>query len=360
MRVGVYVNGFNLYYGARGLCGRGTSGWRWLDLRALATDLVSRRTSWPGAQVDRVVYCTARIDGASNPSGQADQDVYLKALLTAGSVDHIEYGTYVARVKTAPLAVKDPQGRPRLVGPQWPVMIQDGRGGQVGGAVFMVSYANREEKGSDVNVAAHLLLDVLSGADRRCACHLERQRSPVSGRAGPPARAGGRRQPVPELPGGRPSWPGECWRRAALVGQAHVGRLDGPPTAQPGRLVSSSCRLVRSHRGKPQVNWRVIVDAYTTRLLVGRVFSFLPAHDRGSYSVALIFLGDTAVLAVILSRSMRWDGEGVSTRTARKYRNRGGSRRTRADAAGRWAAGMDAGGRDACCLQAGGQGFESP
>ena len=28
----------------------------------------------------------------------------------------------------------------------------------------MVSYANREEKGSDVNVAAHLLLDVLAGA----------------------------------------------------------------------------------------------------------------------------------------------------------------------------------------------------
>jgi hypothetical protein len=160
----VYVDGFNVYYGARGLCGRGSPGWRWLDLRALATDLVGGRASWSGAQVDRVVYCTARIDGAANPSGQADQDVYLKALLATGSVDHIEYGTYVARVKTAPLAVKDPQGRPKLVGPGWPVMIQDGRGAAVGGAVFMVSYANREEKGSDVNVAAHLLLDVLGGA----------------------------------------------------------------------------------------------------------------------------------------------------------------------------------------------------
>jgi hypothetical protein len=30
-------------------------------------------------------------------------------------------------------------------------------------AVFMVSYAHREEKGSDVNVASHLLVDVLSG-----------------------------------------------------------------------------------------------------------------------------------------------------------------------------------------------------
>ncbi len=138
----MYVDGFNLYYGARGLCGRGTPGWRWLDLRALATDLVSRRTNWQGARLERVVYCTARIDGATNPPGHADQDVYLKALL----------------------AVKDPHGRPRLVGPAWPVMVQDGRGAPVTDAVFMVSYANREEKGSDVNVAAHLLLDVLGGA----------------------------------------------------------------------------------------------------------------------------------------------------------------------------------------------------
>lgn len=163
MRIGVYVDGFNLYYGARGLCGRGTPGWRWLDLRSLADDLVGQRTSWAGARVERVVYCTARIDGAANPSGHADQDIYLKALLASGSADHIEYGTYVSRVKMAPLAVKDARGRPSLVGPAWPVMIQDGAGGPVNDAVFMVSYANREEKGSDVNVAAHLLLDVLRG-----------------------------------------------------------------------------------------------------------------------------------------------------------------------------------------------------
>lgn len=159
----MYVDGFNVYYGARGLCGRGTPGWRWLDLRGLAAGLAGRRSNWPGARIERVVYCTARIDGAANPSGYADQDVYLKALLAAGSVDHIEYGTYVARVKTAPLAVKDARGRPQLVGPSWPVMVQDGRGGQLTDAVFMVSHASREEKGSDVNVAAHLLLDVLGG-----------------------------------------------------------------------------------------------------------------------------------------------------------------------------------------------------
>jgi hypothetical protein len=164
MRVGVYIDGFNLYYGGRGLCGRGTPGWRWLDMRALATDLVGRRANWSGAELTRVVYCTARIDGATNPSGQADQDIYLKALLAMGSVDHIEYGTYVARVKTAPLAVKDQRGRPVLIAPTWPVMVQDGRGSAVSGAVFMVSYANREEKGSDVNVAAHLLIDILAGS----------------------------------------------------------------------------------------------------------------------------------------------------------------------------------------------------
>ena len=172
MRVGVYIDGFNLYYGGRSTCGRGTPGWRWLDLRSLAEALVTSRPAWLGATVTRIVYCTARIHGERNPSGQADQDAYLKALLAAHSVDHIEYGHYVARVKFAPLAVKDQEGRPVLVGPQWPVMIQDGQGRQVDDATFMVSYANREEKGSDVNLASHLLLDVADGntaaAERAC------------------------------------------------------------------------------------------------------------------------------------------------------------------------------------------------
>jgi hypothetical protein len=143
--VGVYVDGYNLYYGARGLCGRGTPGWRWLDIRGLATSLVAARSNWQGATIDRVVYCTALIDAATNPSGYADQDVYIKAITGYPSVDHVELGYYVARVKQAPLAV------------------QDSRGNAVSGATFMVSYAHREEKGSDVNVASHLLVDVLSG-----------------------------------------------------------------------------------------------------------------------------------------------------------------------------------------------------
>lgn len=164
MRVGVYVDAFNLYYGARKLCGRGTPGWRWLDLRALATTLVGNRRNWVGARVERVVYCTARIDQATNPSGHIDQDVYLKALRASGTVDQVELGHYVARVKQAPLAVRGPgsAGVPVLVRPQWPVVVQDAAGSALPDTVFMVSYANREEKGSDVNVASHLLVDVLS------------------------------------------------------------------------------------------------------------------------------------------------------------------------------------------------------
>jgi hypothetical protein len=160
-RVGVYVDGFNLYYGARDLCGRGTPGWRWLDVRALAKALIDRTSGWPEPQIERVVYCTARIDGASNATGHAEQDIYLKALLAKGTVDLIEYGHYVSRVKRAPLATPDRKGRPILAKSDWPVMVQDRHGAPVPDARFMVSYAYREEKGSDVNVASHLLLDVL-------------------------------------------------------------------------------------------------------------------------------------------------------------------------------------------------------
>lgn len=43
-------------------------------------------------------------------------------------------------------------------------MVQDGSETDVPEARFMASIARREEKGSDVNVASHLLIDVLTGA----------------------------------------------------------------------------------------------------------------------------------------------------------------------------------------------------
>ncbi|WP_344126818.1 hypothetical protein [Luedemannella flava] len=161
-RVGVYIDGFNLYYGGRGLVGgRGQPGWRWLDLRRLAATIIAQHSGWSDACVVRVVYCTAKIDGAGNPDGARDQNIYLRALRAAGSVDEIALGHYVNRVAYAPLAVRGPQGRPVLASPAWPVMVQDAAGQRSADARFLVSVAKREEKGSDVNVAAHLLLDLL-------------------------------------------------------------------------------------------------------------------------------------------------------------------------------------------------------
>jgi uncharacterized LabA/DUF88 family protein len=164
MRVGVYVDGYNLYYGGRHLASEPT-GWKWLDVRALLSTVVGAQRSWPEAAIARVVYCTARIDARTNPDGHAEQDVYLKALLASGSVDHIEYGKYVSGVRARPLAVRGerPGSAPRLVRSEWPVMVQSVLGSPQPGALFMVSTLHQEEKGSDVNVASHLLMDAMSG-----------------------------------------------------------------------------------------------------------------------------------------------------------------------------------------------------
>ena len=166
MRVGVYVDGFNLYYGGKHLVGGGgRPGWRWLDLRGLAAGIIAANSGWQPASSLRVVYCTARIRAdASNPgaAGPREQEIYLRALVASGSVDEIPFGSYVSRVATAPLATANKRRRPILTHAGWPVMIKDATtSAEVPDATFMVSVARREEKGSDVNVASHLLLDVL-------------------------------------------------------------------------------------------------------------------------------------------------------------------------------------------------------
>ena len=159
MRVGAYVDGFNLYYGARGLCGRSTPGWRWLDLRKLVTNVIASRSTWSEVTSTRVVYCSARVSGADNPTGQHEQDVYLRALRDSGAADELTMGQYVTRTATAPLAVAGKHGKPVLTHPDWPVMVKQGST-DISDAHFIVSIARREEKGSDVNVASHLLIDV--------------------------------------------------------------------------------------------------------------------------------------------------------------------------------------------------------
>lgn len=162
MRVGVYVDGYNLYYGGKAQCGKGP-GWKWLDVRALVSRIVANQRAWPDAEITRIVYCTARVDAQFNPEGHAEQDVYLKALTATGSVDHIEYGKYVVGIRPRPLAVRGltKTAPPRLVTSDWPVMVQSSLGVDQPNALFMVSTLHQEEKGSDVNVASHLLVDLL-------------------------------------------------------------------------------------------------------------------------------------------------------------------------------------------------------
>lgn len=191
MRVGVYIDGYNLYHGAKKQC-HAVSDWKWIDIRSLVTKVVSDQRSWPNATITRITYCTARIDAHSNAEGHAEQDIYLKALLEAKSVDHIEYGKYVVGVRPQPLAVKgtakgDP---PRVVTSVWPVMVQSSLGVPQRDSVFMVSTLHQEEKGTDVNVASHMLVDLLGGdvdavvvvsndSDLKFPVHFARARVPV-------------------------------------------------------------------------------------------------------------------------------------------------------------------------------------
>lgn len=131
--MGVYIDGLNLYYGGRSLCGRGQPGWRWLDVPALADLLVSRNGAWSAqrATACRIAYCTALVAGGPSADSRHRQQTYLQALLATGRLS-IEEGTFVTRRVTG----RDAAGSVRR------------------------TITVREEKGSDVNVAAHLLIDL--------------------------------------------------------------------------------------------------------------------------------------------------------------------------------------------------------
>lgn len=124
MRTNVYVDGFNLYYG----CLKGTS-YRWLDLDALCARLL------PKNNVCRIRYFTARV--SARPGRLHDpihQETYLRALATVPAVS-LHFGHFLTRPATMPLAHPSP-----------------------GGSQF-VTVLKTEEKGSDVNLATHLLAD---------------------------------------------------------------------------------------------------------------------------------------------------------------------------------------------------------
>jgi hypothetical protein len=185
IRTWVYIDGFNLYYGAV----KGTA-YRWLNPVTLAARLLPRACS-----IERVKYFTARVSGAADPLAPGRQQVYLSALATLSEVEII-YGRFLSKNIWRPItnfpvaaatiacspAVSLPAGNHSvsggsLVSPSaLPVGNYPAKGsGRPRGAVAPSSNAlitevhSMEEKGSDVNLAAHLLNDAWKDSFDVCA-----------------------------------------------------------------------------------------------------------------------------------------------------------------------------------------------
>jgi uncharacterized LabA/DUF88 family protein len=126
---GVYVDGFNLYYGAL----KGTR-YRWLDLEALCRHLL------PNETIAVIRYFSARVSGRVDTGAPVRQDMYLRALRTLPRVE-LHFGTFLTKSVWMPLVVPPARGSRK------------------------VQVIKTEEKGSDVNLASHLLLDAFR---KRC------------------------------------------------------------------------------------------------------------------------------------------------------------------------------------------------
>jgi hypothetical protein len=120
MRTHVFVDGFNFYYG----CLKGTP-FKWLNFQELFRRLL------PPNDVRAIKYFTARVEARAEDPGQPTrQDTYFRALRTLPRFQII-LGRFLTHAVRLPLA--------------------DGRGYE--------TVLRTEEKGSDVNLASHLLHD---------------------------------------------------------------------------------------------------------------------------------------------------------------------------------------------------------
>lgn len=147
----VYIDGFNFYYGL--LKSRPN---KWLDLERFCDQLLPKNT------VRKIYYFTARVDARPNDPGQPTRQLaYLQALATLQRVE-VHLGTFTTQVVSQVIVEADPAtGRP-LRSAGTPVLRTDPSGAPVKTYIL-----KSEEKGSDVNLASHLLRDAYLGA---CKC----------------------------------------------------------------------------------------------------------------------------------------------------------------------------------------------
>lgn len=127
MTTAVYIDAFNLYYGSL----KGTD-CKWLDISKLTSLLL------PNQNIIQIRYFTAKISAKSyDPTAPLRQQAYLDALGTLPNTS-IHYGRYQTNTVKMPLA-NPTRGQSR-----------------------MVEVIKSEEKGSDVNLATHLLVDAFA------------------------------------------------------------------------------------------------------------------------------------------------------------------------------------------------------
>ncbi|MDH3891805.1 MAG: NYN domain-containing protein [candidate division Zixibacteria bacterium] len=123
----VYIDGFNLYYGAV----KGTP-FRWLNVDALCRQLLR-----PTDKLNAIKYYTALVSARPNdPQAPNRQQMYLRALETIPHLS-IYYGHFLSHAV-----------RMRTVS-----SLQPGQTAQY------IEVMKTEEKGSDVNLATHLIHD---------------------------------------------------------------------------------------------------------------------------------------------------------------------------------------------------------
>ncbi len=122
MKINVYIDGFNLYYGSI----KGTP-FKWLN------PLIMTNLLFPHDSINKIKYFTARVSARStDPDQPIRQSTYFRALQTVPQIEIIE-GTFLTKEVTMPKANTNPQQYVRVI--------------------------KTEEKGSDVNLAVHLLND---------------------------------------------------------------------------------------------------------------------------------------------------------------------------------------------------------
>lgn len=119
MKAFAYIDGFNLYYRAVK-----NTPYKWLNLRRMCELLVPEYT------LERLKYFTANVSGKYDADKPVRQQTYFRALQTIGC--EIIRGKFLSRDVAMPLASDRSQ---------------------------FAMVVKTEEKGSDVNLATHLLID---------------------------------------------------------------------------------------------------------------------------------------------------------------------------------------------------------